>query len=100
MPSLTAAHALPSQPERIAQRYRVRGELARGGMGVVYEVEELASGAVLALKRIRADVAARGETSIERQARHAAFVSAFEREYQVLASIDHPRIIRVHDYGL
>ena len=30
----------------------------------------------------------------------ALHVAAFEREYQVLAGLDHPRIIRVFDYGV
>ncbi|MET0340457.1 MAG: protein kinase [Polyangiales bacterium] len=79
-----------TEKQRIAQRYVVESEIARGGMGVVYKVRELASGNVYALKRIRVDAAAQ----------RAMLLSSFEREYQVLASLDHPGIIRVFDYGV
>lgn len=64
-------------------------EIASGGMGVVYEVEDRSTGELLALKRVRADAVLES---------HA--ISAFEREYQVLAGIEHPRIIRVFDYDI
>jgi len=70
-------------------RYVVKEQLASGGMGVVYRVHDRVTGEARALKRIQPDVA--GEPL------HAA---AFEREYQVLAGLDHPRIIRVFDYGI
>ena len=57
--------------------------------GVVYKVRD-PGGTPLALKQIRTDSGAR----------QAILRMAFEREYQVLASIDHPGIIRVYDYGL
>jgi serine/threonine protein kinase len=90
---MTTHVATPPRPSaaegRIAQRYDIEGEIARGGMGVVYKVRD-PSGRELALKRIRAD--AIGHRPILR--------SAFEREYQVLASLDHPGIIHVYDYGV
>jgi len=59
-------------------------------MGAVYRVRDVLSGEMQALKRL---IAKREGT------RHSA-IEAFEREYQVLASLDHPRIIRVFDYGV
>ena len=70
-------------------RYVVKEQLASGGMGVVYRVHDRVTGEARALKRIQPDVA--GEP---------LHVAAFEREYQVLAGLDHPRIIRVFDYGV
>jgi Protein kinase domain/AAA ATPase domain len=70
-------------------RYVVKEQLASGGMGVVYRVHDRLTGEARALKRIQPDVA--GEPF---------HVAAFEREYQVLAGLDHPRIIRVFDYGV
>jgi hypothetical protein len=58
-------------------------------MGVVYRVFDRVTGEERALKRIRA------ESSKQR-----LFVGAFEREYHVLATLDHPRIIRVFDYAV
>jgi hypothetical protein len=59
-------------------------------MGVVYRVLDRSTGEERALKRVR----------IENPARRALYIKAFEREYQVLASLDHPRIIRVYEYGV
>jgi hypothetical protein len=75
--------------ERVANRYVVKEELASGGMGVVYRVLDRSTGEERALKRLN------------RNATNELFlVEAFEREYQVLAGLDHPRIIRVFDYGV
>ena len=64
-------------------------ELASGGMGVVYRVFDRVAGEERALKRIRP------------QAKdNALYVQAFEREFRVLKTLDHPRIIRVFDYGV
>ncbi len=73
----------------MSARYVVKEELAAGGMGVVYRVHDRTTGEARALKRIQPDVA-----------RDPFHVAAFEREYQVLAGLDHPRIIRVFDYGV
>ncbi|MFI5306962.1 MAG: protein kinase, partial [Polyangiales bacterium] len=70
----------------IAGRYEVEAKLARGGMGAVYRVRDLSTGRALALKRL--------------QARARSTSALFEREYQTLRSLKHPRIIEVHDYGL
>ncbi len=59
-------------------------------MGVVYRALDRASGKEVALKRV----------FLMNSARRALYTSAFEREYQVLASLEHPRIIRVFDYGV
>jgi hypothetical protein len=67
----------------------VESELASGGMGVVYRVFDNVAGEERALKRIRPEVKDK-----------PLFAKAFEREYQVLATLDHPRIIRVFDYGV
>ena len=89
--SVRPATPKPSVPpaERVANRYVVKEELASGGMGVVYRVLDRSTGEERALKRLN------------RNASNELFlVEAFEREYQVLAGLDHPRIIRVFDYGV
>jgi hypothetical protein len=73
----------------VASRYDLREQLAAGGMGTVYRVFDRSAGVDRALKRLNPDAAAQ-----------APLVEAFEREYQVLAGLDHPRIIRVFDYGV
>jgi hypothetical protein len=72
-----------------ATRYVIKDKIAAGGMGTVYRVVDTTTGDELALKRLSSG-GEHGRIAIE----------AFEREYQVLASLDHPRIIRVFDYGV
>src|SRR5579872_7255069 len=88
-PPRPSARVPTPRGERVANRYLIRAELASGGMGVVYRVFDRSLGEERALKRLN------------REAVEQPFlVEAFEREFQVLAGIDHPRIIRVFDYGV
>ncbi len=83
----------PPRPEpaskHVANRYVIEEELASGGMGTVYRVRDCSTGEVRALKRLKPEAAA-----------DKVLVEAFEREYQVLAGLNHPRIIQVFDYGI
>jgi hypothetical protein len=72
-----------------AERYVVKERLASGGVGVVYRVLDTVTGETRALKRLSANAA-----------REKATLQAFEREYHVLVGLQHPRIIRVFDYGI
>ena len=74
-------------PALVGGRYRVEGELGRGGMARVYRVIDERSGQPLALKKL----------SRRRPARLAQ--AMFEREYHALVQLAHPRIVRVFDYG-
>jgi serine/threonine-protein kinase len=82
---------LPLAPsaESVASRYVVKEELASGGMGIVYRVLDTSTGHERALKRLKTEAASK-----------PFLAEAFAREYQVLAGLDHPRIIRVFDYGV
>jgi hypothetical protein len=64
--------------------------LASGGMGTVYRVLDQVVGHERVLKRLQVQDGARAQF----------FLEAFEREYQVLRTLDHPRIIKVFDYGV
>ena len=70
----------------IASRYRVLGELGRGGMGVVYVVEHLRTGEKLALKVLQRGAAA-----------DPAALARFQREAQVAAKIRSDHVVRVTD---
>ncbi|HEX6242247.1 MAG TPA: serine/threonine-protein kinase, partial [Polyangiales bacterium] len=70
-------------------RYLLEEQLAAGGMGVVWKAADRSTGAEIALKRLTTEGAHAG-----------AALHAFQREYQVLKGIAHPRIIRVFDYGV
>src|SRR5882672_2801739 len=71
------------------QRYTGEQRLAAGGMGTVYRVVDRVTGEPRALKRLSPE-----------SAKEPMALEAFEREYHVLAGLDHPRIIRVFDYGI
>jgi tetratricopeptide (TPR) repeat protein len=71
----------------ISGRYRVQAELGRGGMGAVYRVLDEARGRIVALKTI--------DNNADRR-----LVGLFEREYHTLASLRHPRVIEVYDFGI
>src|SRR5688572_23021318 len=75
----------------IAGRYRVQGELGRGGMAVVHRVTDVTYGRELALKQLVPPRSARS-------AREATLL--FEREFHTLTQLSHPRVIEVYDYGL
>jgi hypothetical protein len=80
--------AVQGAVELAGGRYRIDAVLGRGGMGTVYAVTDVTSGGTLALKRPRAE-SVRAPSSEQ-----------FHREYQLLAELSHPSIIRVFDYGL
>ncbi len=68
----------------IEDRYRVELTLGRGGMGTVYQVERLADGRRLALKRL-----ARGSDPTR--------LARFAREAQIAASVEHPNLVAIVD---
>ncbi|MCP4807721.1 MAG: protein kinase [Proteobacteria bacterium] len=67
--------------------YRVCGELGRGGMATVLEVEDTRDGRVLALKLVHNE-----HTDPEVLAR-------FDVEFRTMSSLDHPNILKVHEAG-
>jgi non-specific serine/threonine protein kinase/serine/threonine-protein kinase len=69
--------------------YRLLQVLGEGGMGVVYEAEQVEPvRRRVALKLLRVGMDSR-----------ASFVARFEAERQALAVMDHPNIARVFDAG-
>lgn len=76
------------QDEILGGRYRIKSLLGRGGMGVVYLVEQIFLGKELALKTI--DSAAQSDISIRR----------FQAEARAVFAVNHPSIVTVHDFGL
>jgi tetratricopeptide (TPR) repeat protein/tRNA A-37 threonylcarbamoyl transferase component Bud32 len=70
----------------VAHRYRIVRFIARGGMGEVYEVEDLELRERVALKTVRPDVA-HDEIAIER----------FRREIQLARRVTHPNVCRIFD---
>src|SRR5262249_16565257 len=74
-------------PDLTGTRYRLLEHVARGGMGVVYEAEDETLQRRVALKIL--DVA---DAS-------GALGKRLAREARVLAQLEHPGIVAVHDVG-
>jgi serine/threonine protein kinase len=73
----------------IAGRYRFDRRLGRGGMGVVYEAFDSKLKRQVAVKVIRPDLIASADA-----------VARFRREARAAASLSHPSVVRVHDFGV
>lgn len=63
-------------------------EIGRGGMGSVFRALHIPLDRVVAVKFLPAELAADRE-----------FQARFEREAHILALLDHPNIVTVHDFG-
>lgn len=72
----------------IDDRYEVIGTLGEGGMGTVYHVRHRLLGKQLALKALRADLARDGDLG-----------QRFIREARAAASVAHPNVVQITDFG-
>ena len=72
----------------IGGRYEVDGLLGRGGMAEVRKGTDTRLGRVVAIKRLRTDLAS-----------DPTFQARFRREAQSAASLNHPAIVSVYDTG-
>ena len=82
------AGACAMWPDLEGTRYTALDEIGRGGMGTVYRARDEVLDRDVALKVINAAGRARG-----------AAPHACEQEARVLASLEHPGIVPVHDAG-
>jgi serine/threonine protein kinase len=73
---------------RLVVGYEIEGEIARGGMGIVYLARQNALGRQVALKMIHRGAHASPEE-----------LSRFRREAQAIATLQHPNIAQVFDVG-
>ncbi|WP_134740582.1 Stk1 family PASTA domain-containing Ser/Thr kinase [Nocardioides sp. 503] len=77
-----------SQPTVVGGRYELGELLGRGGMAEVRKGTDTRLGRVVAVKRLRTDLAS-----------DATFQARFRREAQSSASLNHPSIVAVYDTG-
>lgn len=72
-----------------ASRYRNVRLIGKGGMAAVYEVVDETTGNRVALKQL-----------LPEQAKRRPAALLFQREYNTLAQLSHPLVIRAFDYGV
>ncbi len=83
------SHASQISPSATLGDFRIVRELGRGGMGVVYEAEQLSIGRRVALK-VLPYAAMLDKRQIER----------FQNEARAAATLEHPHIVPVHFVGI
>ena len=79
-------------------RYKLKGEVGRGGMGAVLRVWDEDLRRHLAMKVILGD--AQPEPSGDTPQPSSQFLARFLEEAQVTGQLDHPGIVPVHELGL
>ncbi|MBT4077387.1 MAG: hypothetical protein HOE78_12455, partial [Gammaproteobacteria bacterium] len=80
-------------------RYRLQDKLGEGGMGVVYRATDRLTGETIALKQVQVPAEyLQFMSSPPETVSHNLQVS-LAREFQTLATLRHPNIISVLDYG-
>ncbi|MBM4356015.1 MAG: serine/threonine protein kinase, partial [Deltaproteobacteria bacterium] len=75
--------------EELDGRYRVLERIGSGGMGVVYKAEQLLVKRIVALKVLRREVVREGSA-----------VKRFLNEAQVIAALNNPHTVTLHDFGV
>src|SRR5687767_5507394 len=88
MLSSGAAAGEPAVADAQFGDFRIVRELGRGGMGVVFEAEQVTLGRRVALKVLPANALLDGRA-----------LARFKREAQLAASLDHPGITKVFAVG-
>jgi serine/threonine protein kinase len=73
-------------------RYRYERLLGSGGMGEVYLMQDTRVGRLVAIKVVRASNPARGERATDA-------TRLFQREARAIATLEHPHILPLYDFG-
>ena len=85
-----------SNVNSLGKRYRLLEEIGQGAMGVVYRTYDRISGETVALKRLLAELGRKPDLVFGTSSDLRLLLAS---EFQSLASLRHPNIISVYDYG-
>ena len=77
-----------SNPTRLG-KYELQQALGRGTMGEVWKAFDTQAGRSVAVKILHPDLS-----------NDPNFITRFEHERQILCSLNHPNIVRIHDFGV
>jgi serine/threonine-protein kinase len=77
-----------SEPAIFNNRYQILSQVGEGGLAEVYRAQDVALGRLVAVKALRHEYVV-----------DPAFLVRFHREAQSAASLTHPNIVAVHDFG-
>ena len=88
IPPTTGYGDLMHPGQTLADRYRMDEPIATGGMGEVWRATDGVLGRTVAVKILRADRSA-----------DASFGARFRAEARMLATLHHPGVVDVYDYG-
>ena len=76
------------KPGQVIGTYRVVEKIGQGGMGAVYKAEDTAIRRSVVLKVLATDMAGQAE-----------MLQRFQREVEMIASLEHPHILPVYEFG-
>ena len=77
-----------SEPIIFNNRYQILARLGEGGLAEVYRAQDVALGRLVAVKALRREYVV-----------DPTFLVRFHREAQSAASLTHPNIVAVYDFG-
>jgi serine/threonine protein kinase len=83
--AVTRLRAVTDEPETTGTRYRIVRQIGRGGMGVVYEAEDLELERRVAFKVLSTEMSGGAER--------------LRDEARIMARLEHPGIVPLHDAG-
>ncbi|HET9999477.1 MAG TPA: protein kinase [Ktedonobacteraceae bacterium] len=78
---------MSTEPVRRLSKYELRGRLGHGGMAEVWKAYDTQLQRYVAIKLLHANLQA-----------DPNFVTRFQQEAQVIASLRHPNIVQIHDF--
>jgi serine/threonine protein kinase len=90
-PALDRLSAMFRRPDVAGTRYELLSVLGRGGMGVVYLARDAALDREVALKIV--------DRPLDEHTTPSGSPPALENEARILARLEHPGIVPVHDFG-